>query len=208
MRQEDWPKSTAAIFLDKGYCYGFPLYPDQFDIPILGKVKTLLQVRDIRDALVSRYYSTRNSHPTPGSAPDALKTGTDKLFGRAEMLRMDLDEGVIWLAEHDLGPRFRRLYLLAKTYPVRLFRYEDVVYDKAGWVAGICEHFGWDIPPERHRSIASQHDVFPTGERPNEHIRQVHPGNFRTKLKPRMIEQLDAMFAEEQAFFGYVPAAP
>ena len=68
IRAPQAPASTSRIFLDRGYCYGgFRFLPESFEIPILGQVKSLLLVRDPRDMLVSHYFSTRSSHPAPGS---------------------------------------------------------------------------------------------------------------------------------------------
>jgi hypothetical protein len=58
--------------------------------------------------------------------------------------------------------------------------------------------------PARHRKrIASSQDVFPTEEQVDRHIRQVHPGNHKTKLRPETISELNKTFGATMAFFGY-----
>ena len=200
--EKDMPPSTSEVFLEKGYCYGFPGWSRHYENPLIGKVPTLVHVRDIRDALVSRYYSNRSSHPTPSSAADAgLKSEFDA--GRQAAQDIDLQDLVLYLAEFDLGPRYKRLCEMAKTYDVRVSRYEDMIYRKREWIAEVCTWLKWNIPDDKIDQIAHDVDVFPTSEDEGSHIRQVHPGNYKQKLTEETIARLDAMFAEEQAFFGY-----
>lgn len=65
---DEAPASTSQVILPKGYCYGFPAWPTTFEIPILGKAKSILLVRDPRDMAVSMYFSTLLSHPKPGAS--------------------------------------------------------------------------------------------------------------------------------------------
>lgn len=197
IKHDDAPPQTSEIFLDMGYCYGSPILPTTYDIPILGKVKAILLVRDPRDMLVSLYYSMRESHPTPGQAI--------KVLGGARALahRSSLDDcALTWAGGY---AKTMRDYheKLARSPLTKVFRYEDVVYDKATWVADICDHFEWDVPAETQRAIAKSADVFPDQERPDQHVRQVHPGNCKKKLAPDTIARLDDMLGPEMALFGY-----
>lgn len=201
------PRSASAIFVDRGYCYGFSMAPTEYDIPILGSVPTLVHVRDIRDVLVSRYFSTRNSHPLPGALLNG-KADEGALAGfnstRERLRNVDLDEGVCLLAALE-GDNYRRFFAIAKNFQAKTSRYEDMVYNKLGWTKQICDYFGWRLPPDLLERVVKPFDVFPDGERPDQHVRQVHPGNFKKKLKPDTIKKIDEMFAHEQEFFGYPP---
>lgn len=200
---EDAPASTSDIFLPKGYCYGFPGVPEAFKIPLLGRVKTILLVRDPRDMLVSLYYSSLLSHPTPGQSADAIQDKTTDLVGRESAGRMDIDSFSVEYAGDFYRGLLAKYRALAALPGVKVFRYEDVIYDKARWVADICQHYGWDIPVDRQRAAAEQIDLRPETERPAEHVRQVHPGNYRKKLKPETIRLIEDALAEEMEFFGY-----
>ena len=198
-RQNVAPASTSAIYLDKGYCYGSPILPLAYDIPILGKVKAILLVRDPRDMLVSLYYSFGESHPTPGKASEVIRET------RELARRVGIDEYVI----HE-APRYARMLRqyhekVVSSPLTKVFRYEDVVYDKAKWISEICAHFGWDVPLETQEAFAKSADVFPAQEKPEEHIRQVHPGNYKKKLHPTTITQLDEVLSDAMAPFGYAP---
>jgi hypothetical protein len=60
------------------------------------------------------------------------------------------------------------------------------------------------VPMLRRRRIAKSFDTFPTTERPNDHVRQIHPGNHRIKLRKGTISELNKVFADAMKFFGYV----
>jgi hypothetical protein len=200
IRRENAPASTENVFLDKGYCYGAAEMPTAYAIPILGRAKTILMVRDPRDMLVSLYYSVRYSHIAPGDAGKILNEW------RSDAERHSVDEYAL-LAAFDYAERMRSYRDLSASPLTKVFRYEDVIYNKAEWVADICNHFGWDVPRERQREIAASGDVFPDKENCEKHVRQVHPGNYKIKLKPKTISTLDDILAADMALFGYEPDA-
>ena len=195
------PASTGSLFLPRGYCYGLPNLPGEFEIPILGQVKTVLLVRDPRDLAVSLYFSSRFSHPTPGSLDG--KPGV--LPHRSKVENMELDFFAGRAAMNYYTNRFRKYAELANLPGVKVFRYEDIIYDKLQWAGEICDHFEWNIPRRNLESAVAQIDVFPDKERPNDHVRQVHPGNYKSKLQPETIRHIEQHLAEEMAFFGYKP---
>jgi hypothetical protein len=73
----------------------------------------------------------------------------------------------------------------------RIFRYEDVIFDKPSWALDIASHFGWDISGTTCREIALRHDVRVTQEDPSNHIRNVRPGDHKDKLSPTTILELN-----------------
>ena len=200
--QKDWPPSASEVFLNKGYCYaGMPTFPEQFEIPIFGKVQAILLVRDPRDMLVSLYYSMRYSHPEPQKA---LTEDMAILPARADALKMQIDEFVLKMKQMykiNLAGYLR----IIKSDTLRVFRYEDVIYEKVKLADSICDHFGWDIDSDVQREIVAKHDIIPRREEESQHVRQVHPGNFTKKLKLKTIRELEELFADEMAYFDYKP---
>jgi hypothetical protein len=196
------PKCTSDIFLAAGYCYGgFRVWPSTFEIPIIATSRSVLLVRDPRDRLVSLYYSLKESHPEPGDK--LASTKIDFIAKRRLARSLDIDKFV----RHRAAEFISRLSIyrteLCEKYPAKIYRYEDVIYDKENWVADLVGHFGWSVPSKAICSIAAQHNVIPTSEDKSKHIRQVHPGNFRKHLKPETITYLNDVFAEEMAYLGY-----
>lgn len=198
--QRDAPALASDIFRPTGYFYHFSNVPAACTIPLY--VQTLVHVRDVRDVLVSKYYSLRESHPAPG---DAVKPDKKREFVKQrEMLRgLTVDEGVIRLATRGQAQAIRELRDRAGRPGAMLSRYEDMVYRKNEWAEEVCRHFGWDRAKRDIERAVAPFDVFPDGERPDQHVRQVHPGNYRKKLKPETIEALDKLFSSELEFFGY-----
>jgi hypothetical protein len=196
----DIPASTSAIFRPSGYFYHFSNVPTEFDIPIEGP--TLVHVRDIRDVLVSKYYSLRDSHPEPG---DAVASDKKQAFlnQRKMLSKMDVDQGVLRLATQGVADMMKGLRLRASRKGAMLTRYEDMVYRKEEWASDVCRHFDWDRSKSAVACAVAPFDVFPEGERTDRHVRQVHPGNFRKKLKPETVEHLNETFRAELEFFGY-----
>lgn len=200
---EKMPASTADIFLPRGYCYGFPGVPGEFTIPILGQVPATMLVRDPRDMAVSMYFSTMLSHPAPGAAKESSGGKADEMPRRAEALRMDIDTFIrtyCGFYYRDLMSKFIEVAALPR---VRIFRYEDVIYAKRRWADDICAHYGWEIPAEVLDQAVSKIDVFPDKEKPADHVRQVHPGNYKAKLQPETIRWIEDTCAKEMDFFGY-----
>lgn len=195
------PAETARIFLPQGYCYGgFRYFPRRFEIPILSQTRPVLLVRDPRDMVVSHYYSMRDSHPEPGKVLTTVKANMSmRDLARA----LDIDEYVKRAAQTFRTFLTHYRSILCANHDVRIYRYEDVIYEKADWVADIAAHFDWKVSRQKTDWIAAQHDVIPTEEVETQHIRQVHPGNYRKKLKPETIAWLDDFFKDEMAFFGY-----
>lgn len=205
--RHDIPASTSAIFLPKGYCYGFPGMPEAFEIPLLGQAKTILLVRDPRDMVVSLYYSCLLSHPAPGQSADAVQDRAAVMPGREEAQSMGIDDfitGFVACNPHiNYGKILSQYAALAKLPGVRVFRYEDVIYNKQQWATDICAHYGWKISAALLDDAVAQIDVFPDSERPAEHVRQVHPGNYKNKLKPATTRWIEETWADEMGFFGY-----
>lgn len=190
---------VPALFKPHGYIYGpFRQYPHD-TIADLGLYTSVLLVRDPRDVLVSAYYSALHSHPAPGGqAAEAF------LEGRRALQHLSIDAAV-----GEYLPTFLQYYQqfidnldLDRTH---IFRYEDVIYDKQKWTAELAKIIDAPISATDAASIAGQHDIIPERERIAEHIRQVHPGNYKAKLKPETIESINRAFAPIMQRFGYDP---
>lgn len=197
----DWQADRKLCrILRRGHAYGgFRNCPLCFlDAPLFQRGLKVLVVRDPRDALVSEYFSNAYSH----SIPAAGKSKTDMLALRERAHSTPIDEYVLSMA-----PSMKRVlgeYAGMKQDPLCLmFRYEDVIFEKARLITEICEFFGWSIAEEKLRQILSWADILPAEERPTEFVRRVTPGDHLEKLSPEVIASLNSILAEELRLFGY-----
>jgi hypothetical protein len=211
----DWPAiwyahgvDTAAFqsdlgqaFPPYGYCVaGFREIPRSFlGVAALRSLRKLMVVRDPRDMLVSRYFSTRFSHGFEARGTPQFAQLMRQLIEDSEM---DLDRYCLfysWIVNADF---FMHRDIIADPQTL-VMKYEDFIYDKEYLTSAICTWFGLDIPKERIAAIAAHYQGIPATERPDQHIRQAHPGDYRRKLKPETIAALNGILGEFMATFGY-----
>ncbi|MEZ6244089.1 MAG: sulfotransferase domain-containing protein [Phycisphaerales bacterium] len=196
------PADASSLFHPRGYCYGvFRMFPWRYQIPILAQAKKILLVRDPRDAIVSHYFSVAKSHPEPKNAPEEVKL--QRLAERERVGANTIDEHVLEHAEFFFRVHWRYMRDLTKTHTVRVFRYEDVIFEKRAWVDELCAELGWDVPARLRHEVADLYDKRPKEENAAAHIRRVTPGDHREKLRPETIEKLNEVFATALDRYGY-----
>jgi hypothetical protein len=154
--------------------------------------------------LVSLYYSDSLSHPIPDVTDgfdDVVQVMNER---RAWARSMTIDEYVV-----DRAPRTARVLMgylpLLRSSTVRCFRYEEFIFEKEALMAGISEHFGWEVDAETTARLMTEVDVIPDTEDPSRFIRQVNPGNYLSKLRPDTIATLNRMLKTSMGPYGYAP---
>lgn len=189
----------ATAFPETGYCFtGFREAPTILPPKTLRNRPAVLLVRDPRDALTSMYFSMAFSHPTPGG-----DTARRKFLQRRDEIRaMGLDAFVLAELPHFEALMDRMLFYVGRMN-FRLYRYEDIIYRKREWLADMLAHFGLSVGDEVLASTVERHDLRPDSENRDLHVRQVHPGDGRRKLKPETLATLDAVLAERWRALGY-----
>lgn len=200
------PALIGNVFAQTGYCYGgfrqFPAYP----IPILHSTRSIFLVRDPRDMAVSLYFSMMKSHVLPDATGDEGGARADFERSRSQTASVPIDQ---WVASAAVV-QYTRMFegYLAQGYLWRpnivTYRYEDVIFHKAAWLADICDWFGWNVDRGALDAIAARFDARPEGENPDQHVRQVTPGNYRKHLSQGTIGHLNALFGEYMRLFGYL----
>lgn len=195
--EDQLTEEACSLFSKVGYgFYGFrylPHYLSDFD---LSGFKKILLIRDPRDILVSLYFSVVKSHAvTVGEAGKRL------LQEREAAAKIDIDEYVMQNMEYFVA-RFR-VYQQLEDDRLRLYRYEDVVFEKYQWIQDILEFLELELDQEKIREIAQSYDIFPTQENPAAHTRKVTPGDYKQKLKPSTIAILNQQFDEILNHYGY-----
>lgn len=198
----DLTPDVRRLFVENGYCYGgFRGIIDPIELPAFASGRTIFLVRDPRDMVTSQYFSEAISHKPPGST---LSDDRKKAFeARRERVRaMPIDEFVEKRATHIVQGYDTTLAKLARI-DHKIFRYEDIIFDKTEWVGGIADYLRIEIAADAIETIARQADVIPTQEDATKHIRKVTPGDHTEKLRPETIARLNKTFEHILTTFGY-----
>jgi hypothetical protein len=191
-------KTATVAFEPFGHAYGgFRDLP--WPLPDFAADRTVLLVRDPRDALTSLYFSVAYSHVPPGTADSprllrAFEARRDRVRG------MSIDDFVL----QEAPARARQIRRTLANIPRRrLYRYEEIIFDKQAWVEDMVAYLGLSPPPPLVAAVVARNDVVPAEEAPLAHIRRVTPGDHREKLRPETIAALDARFARLMKTMGY-----
>jgi hypothetical protein len=168
-------------------------------LPDFAADRTILLVRDPRDALTSLYFSVAYSHVPPGTAesPKLLRAFEAR---RARVREMAIDDFVLGEAENQERLIARTLEHLPRH---RLYRYEEIIFDKLAWAADMVEYLGLSPPARLVSTVVARNDLVPAEDAPLEHIRHVTPGDHRDKLRPETIAALDVRFERVMERLGY-----
>jgi Sulfotransferase domain len=193
----------GRLFVEKGYCYsGFRELPrSMLGSASIGRARKALVVRDPRDMLVSRYFSTKFSHgfTERGSPPFRRLMGEFIKDGE-----LNIDAYCLYYSWMINSQLLSQADVISDPQTL-ILKYEDFIFDKCRLVRQLCDWFSVDLSSKRIEAIAAAHDFIPEGERPDRHIRQALPGDYRRKLKPETISALNAVLARFFTTFGYQP---
>jgi hypothetical protein len=194
------PQSAVSLLSRPGYCfYGFRGLHGFMDEMDLSENRKILLVRDPRDILTSYFFSMKYSH----TVPSVGDTRAVVLHQREAATSLSIDDYVLSNNVNFIHNVYRR-YARLEGLTTKIFRYEDIVFDKCSWVGAINEWFALGASPETVAAIAARQDVFPEREDPHAHIRQVTPGNYRKHLAPSTVEVIEARYREVMEHYGYL----
>jgi hypothetical protein len=186
------PVEVSQSFEPTGTVYGgFRYLPPNVHIPVLPASRKIFLVRDPRDILTSWYFSVRESHVLPGGACEKEEEYKNRFIDeREKALSLEINR---WVLKRTQG-----LIELLLSYKAilndpltRIFRYEDVIFNKPSWALEIVRHFGWDISEAKCKDIALRHDIRVVQEDSAQHIRNVKPGDHKDKLSLETILELN-----------------
>ncbi|MAV31485.1 MAG: hypothetical protein CL866_04610 [Cycloclasticus sp.] len=187
------------IFDDNGYVFGgFRLYPDNYLIPNIKTAKKILLVRNPMDALVSWYYSTIKTHEIPKLGK--LKKVWER--NRKNAKAQSIDEFVLQEADRHYK-KFIDYLKIIEYENTRVYRYEDIIYEKENFLADICDFFEWNVGKNNIATVSKRYDVFPEKEDQDSHVRNVHPNDYKNKLSVQTQQDLEEKFVDILEAFGY-----
>jgi hypothetical protein len=185
---------TIPCFKDNGYVYsGFRHYP-KFQLDTKDN-SIIWLVRDPRDMAVSMYYSVAKSHRIP-------KDNHNMVRNRQRALETGIEQFVISHASNYLK-QFNDYQSAFAGKKVHIYRYEDIIYEKLAWFKNVLEILDVETTKPFLKEVVSMFDVIPTSENQDEHIRQVHPGNYKKKLSQDTIAEMTELTKPFLDYFDY-----
>ena len=160
----------------------------------------LLLVRDPRDIVVSLYHSVTKSH----AIPEVGATREETISQREVAKQLSLND-FVGSGAADFPVENMRLYMdYQKSFGgINIFKYEDIIYKKRSWVSTLSQMMSARLTSEEINEIADKHDVIPDIERPDHHIRQVHPGNFRAHLSAENAKRLEHKYCDVFSYYDF-----
>jgi hypothetical protein len=192
-------QAYSHIFREDGYLYS--VFGGMIEgIPNLDRYKIVLIARDPRDILVSHYFSTAFSHPVPLGNKRA-----DFMAKRTVARESTIDEFVLSESESLCNQFARYKSLLLARYPhVHLATYEHMVTEFENWLSTILRYCALEVSSDLFRSLCIENQrARPKIEDIKRHVRKGQPGDYKNKLKPETIAQLNAKFEPILADFQY-----
>jgi hypothetical protein len=194
------PESAQALLSRPGYCfYGFRGLHGFMRRMNLSSNRKIILVRDPRDILTSYFFSMKFSH----TVPPAGDTRANVLAQREAASSQSIDDYVLSPNVAFIRKNFHA-YIGLEGPATKVYKYEDIIFDKKRWVAEINEWFGFGVTPRTAAAIAARHDIFPEQEDPHAHIRQVAPGNYKKHLAPSTVEQIESQYRDLMMHYRYM----
>ncbi|MFY0659610.1 MAG: sulfotransferase domain-containing protein [Shimia sp.] len=192
-------KAQSDMSLDGAY-YGVARGPYVSQMPILEKLKVLLQVRDPRDCITSAYFSFKMSHEPPKD-PEKLKVFLER---RQELAVSNIDEYALSQVNAYIF-RLRVIKdILEKPGQTLLLTYEEMVLETESWLTKISQFLDQPLTPQLRERLTPKAQFSVTSEDARKHKRQVVPGDHQKKLKPETIDEMTERMKAELEFFGYL----
>lgn len=207
--EKDW--HTLPEILDvivDGYLYlGFRSLPDILNPDSQSLLldprpyKICLLVRDPRDCLVSQYFSMgrqqASSHAIPKMNPESF------LESLKSQGNQSIDDYVL-THSHVLFNKLKAYLSILEGNPnIKVFRYEDIYFDKHQFLINMLEWFSIPIDKSVALKMADKHDIRPAIEDVSSHIRKGEPGDHKNKLLPVTVAKISDQFRDLMKHYRY-----
>ena len=154
--------------------------------PVFEQATKLLLLRDPRDVLVSEYFSNAYSHSLPEKGAEESVIASERKIAR------DLEIESYVLNRVDALNNTIRLYRpLLGDARLQVLKYEDVIFDKPGWIRQIAAAFELPLGEKLIEDIVGWADIRPAVEDATSFVRRVTPGDHQEKLSPETIAKVE-----------------
>ncbi len=179
--------------------------PEFDSLKMAAEARGFVLIRDLRDTLVSAYFSLRYSH----------ETGTEEITSTRHWLnRLSLEEGLMYLAETWIpGPaRIQNTWL---NTDARVYRIEDFLGHEAAMLRKIFnEAWGVDLDAATAELLAERNSFARLSggrqrgiEDTHSHYRKGTAGDWRSYFTPALARRFDLLYSDLLVSGGY-EAAP
>ncbi|NES73452.1 MAG: sulfotransferase domain-containing protein [Okeania sp. SIO2D1] len=162
--------------------------------------KKFIIIRDLRDALVSAYFSFKISH---------VPLTENLCRWRENLNSLDKEQGLLYLMNESSFPNFANIQSSWLGTEALLIKYEDLVADEYGVFEQIMNHCQIDIKRQRlHEIIESNSFKAMTGrqqgqENINDHQRKGVAGDWRNHFSDHIKEEFKQRFGDLVIKGGY-----
>jgi hypothetical protein len=208
---EAQPDRVVEIKEDMSHVHSDPIVPGTIYSPVYsvrhvfaecvkcdGPVRLFLVIRDLRDTLVSWYFSLRTSHPP--------NPGVDDM--RSRLHELSREEGLIYLINERLAPMaaIQEGWL---PHAGLTLRYEDFLNDQQEAFRRVFEHCEIEIPGDQRRRIVDRHTFEKySGRKPGDedvsaHCRKGVAGDWRNHFTDRVRTVFAERFGATLIATGY-----
>lgn len=175
--------------------------PEFDSLTLEGGKRSFVVIRDLRDTLISAYYSLRNTH----------EVKVDEIAHYRQMLRrLNQEQGLLYLMDTWLGKsaRIQRTWLEAG---VQCFRLEDCMGNAPDNLSKMfARGWGLDIHPELIERVATRHSFaklaggrHPGTEDLNSHYRKGVAGDWKTHFSIQISDRFKTLYNDLLLRAGY-----
>lgn len=166
-------------------------------------IKKFMVIRDLRDTLISLYYSLKVSHPLINDHVSST---------RRTLADMDLEDGLLYVLEN----RFKNIANIQNSWigpcangESLLFRYEDMIADEWGEFTKLAVYCEIDVPAKKlARIIDSNSFVRRSGRKPGQedvssHYRKGISGDWKNVFTDRLKAEFKQRYGRVLIATGY-----
>jgi lipopolysaccharide transport system ATP-binding protein len=163
-----------------------------------GPIRRLVVIRDLRDTLVSRYYSLRDGHE-----------GARNTSARETLIQLSVDEGMLWLLHGQLQDSARMQNSWIHAEDRLLVRYEDLVADAQREFARMLEYSRIRIGSRLQRNVIGANPFVVLRDREPDvqnaviHLREGGVGDWRNHFTEELKVQFKALYGSLLIETGY-----
>ncbi len=183
------------------YCCVYSGKPEFESLQVAGEKRLFVLIRDLRDTLISAYFSLRNTHEvkTPESA-----------YWRQILMRLNREEGFLYVMETHLGAyaRVQRTWLADG---VTCYRLEDCMADAPSMLGRMLAE-GWGVKVEarlladlttRHSFARLSGGRAPGQEDLGSHYRKGVAGDWKEHFTPAVTDRFKELYNDVLIDAGY-----